>query len=75
MVVNLSECREGKNATVKDIEGGINSQKRLKDLGILDNEKIRIVKNDKTGPIIIQVKGANIAIGRNISKKINVEVI
>ena len=70
---NLSNSPEGKLLKIASFSGGYMSQKRLYDLGILKNEKIKIIKNDGFGPIIIKVKGANIAIGRGLSRKILVE--
>ena len=70
MSVNLSETNQSGYYKVVNIDGGLEAKKRLKDLGILQNEEIQIIKNDKVGPVIIEVKGAKIALGRNLSKKI-----
>jgi ferrous iron transport protein A len=73
-ILNLTNSSQGKEVKVVNIDGGDATQKRLKDLGILNNETIFIVKNDKVGPVIILVKGSKIALGRNISGNIQVEV-
>ena len=64
-----------KNSLVKvtGFSGGDAMKRRLKDLGILVNEVIKIVKNDNHGPVIVNVKGADIVLGRTVTEKIIVE--
>ena len=65
-LINMSE-----NAvmTVKAIKAGFKAIRFLADLGIHEGEKIRIVKND-IGPVIVEVKGTRVAIGRGLAGKI-----
>lgn len=57
--------------TVKVIRAGFKAIRFLADLGIHEGEKIRIVKND-IGPVIVEVKGTRVAIGRGLAEKIEV---
>lgn len=74
MVSELSLAAEGSSAKVTGMQAGIGMEKRLKDMGILENEHVEVVKNDNKGPVIINVKGAQIALGRGVAQKIVVEV-
>lgn len=74
MVSELSLAAEGISAKVRDMQAGTGMEKRLKDMGILRNEHVEVVKNDSKGPVIINVKGAQIALGRGVAQKIVVEV-
>lgn len=74
MVSELSLATEGTFARVADMKAGFDMEKRLKDMGILRDEQIKIIKNDTKGPVIINVKGAQIALGRGVAEKIVVEV-
>ena len=56
---------------VNSINAGYKAQRFLADLGIHEGEKIRVVKND-IGPIIVEVKGTRVAVGRGLAKKIKV---
>ena len=52
------------------IERGWNLKRRLTELGFIENEPIRIVKNSGFGPIVLEVKGSRFAIGRGQAQKI-----
>ncbi len=55
--------------TVSKINAGHKAHRFLADLGIHEGEKIRVVKND-SGPVIVEVKGTRVAIGRGLASKI-----
>ena len=42
-------------------------------MGILPGETIEIVRRDNGGPLLVEVKGARVALGRGISLKVTVE--
>jgi len=67
-LINVSE---NGIVVVKSIKTGYKAQRFLADLGIHEGEKIRVVKND-IGPLILDVKGTRVAIGRGLAKKIEV---
>lgn len=48
--------------------------RRLADLGLTPGATIRIVKSMGRGPILLEVNGSRIALGRGISMKLFVEV-
>ncbi|MCG8569122.1 MAG: ferrous iron transport protein A [Spirochaetes bacterium] len=73
MSMKLTELHSGKQVKVIDHLGGHHVMERLKELGLLRNEIIKIIKNDRFGPVIVEIKGANIALGRGIARKIIVE--
>jgi ferrous iron transport protein A len=69
--ISLVDVGENGIVVVSSINAGYKAQRFLADLGIHEEEKIRVVKND-TGPIIVEVKGTRVAIGRGLAKKIEV---
>ena len=69
----LTELSNNSIVIVKKIIAGYKAHRFLADLGIHEGEKIRIVKND-VGPIIVEVKGTRVAIGRGLASKIEVEM-
>jgi len=68
---SLIDKPENTVATVKAINAGFKAIRFLADLGIHEGEKIRIVKTD-IGPVIVEVKGTRVAIGRGLARKIEV---
>ena len=69
----LAMAREGETVLVQCVDCGMGLKRRLCDLGLYDNTKIKIVKNDISGPIIITVKDSKLLIGRGQANKILVE--
>ncbi len=56
---------------IKRIIAGFRARNYLSDLGIIEDEKIKILKNDE-GPVIVEIKGTRVAIGRGLAAKIEV---
>lgn len=48
-------------------------RKRLAELGFVEHEKVRVVKNSGMGPVILDVKDSRIALGRGEADKIIVK--
>ncbi|BAL81592.1 FeoA family protein [Caldisericum exile] len=48
---------------------------RLQEMGILKGDVIKVNRNTFVGPVEVNVKGTNLAIGRGIASKIIVEEI
>ena len=72
--IPLSEAPLGTPLRVTGISGGYRSQARLAALGILPGEQVEIVQRDNGGPILLDVKGTRVALGRGISLKVLVSV-
>ncbi|HLR22060.1 MAG TPA: FeoA family protein [Tissierellaceae bacterium] len=54
---------------IKDISGGCSAKKRLYELGLNKGTQIEILKND-FGPIILNVSGFKLAIGRGLASQV-----
>jgi len=68
----LAMCEEGAEVDIHCVNCGHGIKRRLCDLGLYDNTKIKVIKNDISGPIIIQVKDSKLVIGRGQANKIMV---
>ncbi len=68
----LSEAPIDTPVTVSAISAGRQAQYRLASLGILPGETIRVVRRDNGGPLLLEVKGTRVAIGRGLSTKVSV---
>ena len=70
----LSDVGEGQKVKIKYVEGGHTFRQRIYDMGMYVDSEVEILNNPKYGPLILNVKGSKLAIGRGAAKKIYVEV-
>ncbi len=73
VVVSIVNCAEGDIVVLVKIDGGKEVKKRLSDMGFIPKAEIKILKKSKVGPLVLEVRGARIAIGRGEAAKIFVE--
>ncbi|AEH24618.1 FeoA family protein [Pyrococcus yayanosii] len=66
----LTALREGEEGVVVDILGSPNVRARLIALGIAPGVRIRVIKAQGPGPMIIAVGALRVAIGWGIANKI-----
>ncbi|MBD3196174.1 MAG: ferrous iron transport protein A [Candidatus Lokiarchaeota archaeon] len=69
----LTECNDGQELTVVNVNSGRGAKMRLANLGIIPGSKI--IKKQSApfrGPVELNVKGTSIVIGRGLAAKINV---
>ncbi len=71
----LSNMEKGAYCYVYQIRGGGGFTRRLYDLGILPNSELKVCYNVYRGPMLVEVKGTRLALGRGITKKIIVKKI
>ncbi len=74
-ILPLSMLSSGKNALVRKLAEGENARKRLMAMGFIPGTDLKIVRNDRRGPLIISLLNSRVVIGRGIAQKILVEEI
>jgi len=74
MVVNLANVKSGSKVKVVRIKGGLGIRQRLSCLGIHPGD-IVILQNSgfMRGPVLVNIHGNQVALGRGIATKILVE--
>lgn len=76
MPTTLDQVYENKKATVIDIQGGQGVRKRLGQMGVHPGDTITMLRYGVLrGPILIEVHGSQVALGRGIASKILVEEV
>lgn len=76
MLTTLDQVYESKKAIVIDIRGGRNIRQRLSQMGIHHGDIITILRfGALRGPILIEVHGSQVALGRGIASRIIVEEV
>ena len=74
--MRLSEAESGKEYTVVSYQHlGRRLRQRLADLGITFDCPIKLIINTHGGPVLVEVRGTRLAIGRGMAVKIEVEEI
>lgn len=70
----LTETQSGKTVKIVGFEGGRVLEYKLRQLGLLPGEFVRVVRLAPLGgPVLIEVCGREIALGRGVASKIKVE--
>jgi len=68
----LSEIPAGGSAIIASLSEGNEINRRLTSLGFTPGAGIEIIQNFGHGPMIVNVRGSRIALGRGEAKKISV---
>ncbi len=72
--LTLSRAEEGKEYKVLSFLGGKNLRCRLEGLGIFPGQTIKVLQN-RWGPVLVEVMGRKIGIGRGQAEKILLEEV
>jgi ferrous iron transport protein A len=74
MPKTLDQIDENRKAKVIDIQGGLGLRQRLGQMGIHPGDTITMLRYGALrGPILIEVHGSQVALGRGIASKVIVE--
>ncbi len=70
---SLSRLHPGTDATVCALEGGHDFKSRVANLGFTIGATLRVVQNYGRGPMIVNVRGTLVALGREEASKVLVD--
>lgn len=70
--VVLSGVDAGSSVRVVCLFGGQEAKRKLLDMGLVPGELLKVVQNDSDGPLLLQVQGSRLMIGRGLADKIRV---
>ena len=72
--IYLIDLKEGEKAIITSIVGGWQATKRLADLGLTPETKIKLLRKAFWGgPIEVEVRGSRLVLGRGLASKILVK--
>lgn len=72
--MNLLEAKNGKWVRVVRVEGGRTLQNRLIQYGLYPGDCLRVLRAAPLGgPLLVEINGREIAIGRGVAQKIFIE--
>ena len=69
----ISQLFPGETANIAALHGGCGFQNRLRNFGITEGKKVRMVaKHPLSGPLVLEVEHRQVTIGRGMAQKIQV---
>lgn len=71
----LVNMKTGQSAILLEINWGDKMKYKLQSMGLIPGTRVSIVSSGKRGPIVIDVRGSRLALGRGIVSKIEVEPV
>lgn len=75
-MITLVDLKNGQNAIIRRIDGGPGLKNRLEVMNIREGKKIRKqCSAPLRGPVVIEIDGCKLAIGRGMAKKVWVDEI
>jgi len=66
----LAFLSEGEEGNILEVRGGKGVVQKLSDLGLTPSTKIKVIKSNPPGPMLVEVRKARIALGRGFTMKI-----
>lgn len=75
MEISLVELKQKEEGKVKKIIAGKKCKQRLLDLGFIPDERVKMLSNGKLCPILVSIKGSEIALGRGLASRVMIERI
>ena len=75
MITTLDMLREEDSAIVRAVLGGHGIRHRLENLGVHPGDGVKVVRAGFLGgPVLIEIGGARVAVGRGMARNIEVEI-
>ncbi len=70
MIVPLSNLRPGESGVVINLQGGPNFRSRLYAMGLSPGATVQVVNVYNPGPVVVEVGGARLALGRGMASRV-----
>ncbi len=69
-MIPLTELQPGQTALVRALHGGRHFMARLAALGFTPGAQVIVIRNHRYGPLIVSVRGTQVALGRGEASSI-----
>jgi ferrous iron transport protein A len=72
--MTLTQVDSGQTVKIVSFVGGMKLEHKLRQLGLIPGDQARVIRHAPLGgPILVEVDGRSIALGRGIASKVIVE--
>lgn len=69
----LEQVASGKRVVLTTIDSGVQLKSRLFEMGLIPGAHFQVITASQSGPMIIDIRGMRLALGKGILSKIHVE--
>ncbi len=69
-VIPLAFMTAGERGEIVEIRGGQRMAKRLYGMGLTPNSLVEVIVSNPAGPILVNIRGSRVAIGKGMAMKI-----
>ncbi|MFH0911451.1 MAG: FeoA family protein [Planctomycetota bacterium] len=73
--MSLSMAKPGQVVRLRAILAGHCLQGRLAALGLIPGVELKIIRTGSHGPLVVEVKGSRLMLGRGMARQIEVEAV
>ena len=72
--MTLTQVKTGQTVRIMRFDGGLGFEHKLRQLGLFPGDSARVLRHAPLGgPILIEVEGRSIALGRGVASRVIVE--
>jgi ferrous iron transport protein A len=72
--MTLIQAKTGQTVRILSFKGGVGLEHKLRQLGLVPGDSARVLRHAPLGgPILVEVDGRSIALGRGVASKVIVE--
>ena len=71
--MSLNKLTPGECARLVNVEAGQGLKQRLAAMGLVPGVALRIIHNQAWGPLVVEVRGSRIILGRGMADRVTVE--
>jgi len=68
----LAMVRPGELVTVIGVRAGRGLLRKLADMGLTPGIQMRVINSQMSGPVLIDLRGSRVALGRGVAQKVMV---
>lgn len=69
----LASCKGGREVRLSGIRAGRELRARLAAMGLVPGIRLRVMRQEGRGPLVVALRGMRLAIGRGMAEKMDVE--
>ncbi|MBM4156201.1 MAG: ferrous iron transport protein A [Lentisphaerae bacterium] len=69
----LASCKGGRDVRLAGIRAGRELRARLAAMGLVPGIRLRVMRQEGGGPLVVALRGMRLAIGRVMAEKMDVE--
>lgn len=68
----LSSIQTGQNVIIESIQFDMRTRRKLQDMGLTPGVKLNVISKSFLGPLVVEVRGTRVALGKGIVSNIQV---